>query len=219
MAVAVAHSSNEKTGDVIQTYIIRSDTAPQDAANTGSELSVCGSCPHRGTLNPDTGKVEGRGCYVLLWQGPRIVWDQVQAHRYPRVPLSALSGIGRGRVVRLGTYGDPAAVPIEVWDSLLSEASGWTGYTHQWKAPKLRDALKYCQASVDTPKDLVTLNRRAPGAGYYRIMPEGGTLLPGEILCPSNSGVKCINCQLCDGSGWRIANPAHGAGKSHLKLS
>jgi hypothetical protein len=33
----------------------------------------------------------------------------------------------------MGTYGDPAFVPVSVWHKLLSNVIGWTGYTHQWR--------------------------------------------------------------------------------------
>ena len=46
-------------------------------------------------------------------------------------------------IIRLGSYGDPAAVPIEIWDNLCSVAANYTGYTHQWATcdPNLKN---YC---------------------------------------------------------------------------
>jgi len=35
------------------------------------------------------------------------------------------------RKVRIGTYGDPAAVPARVWTALIRHTAGHTGYTHQ----------------------------------------------------------------------------------------
>ena len=35
--------------------------------------------------------------------------------------------------VRIGSYGDPAAVPTRVWAELVRYAKNWTGYTHQHK--------------------------------------------------------------------------------------
>jgi hypothetical protein len=37
--------------------------------------------------------------------------------------IAARKSIGRGRFVRIGTYGDGAAVPDYVWEELLSEAT------------------------------------------------------------------------------------------------
>lgn len=35
--------------------------------------------------------------------------------------------------VRIGSYGDPAAVPTRVWEELVKNARNFTGYTHQWR--------------------------------------------------------------------------------------
>src|SRR5215472_14390217 len=44
---------------------------------------------------------------------------------------AAIAAVGHGRAVRLGAYGDPAAIPSYVNESLVSEASGHTAYSHQ----------------------------------------------------------------------------------------
>ena len=38
--------------------------------------------------------------------------------------------------VRIGSYGDPAAVPTRVWAELLRYVTHWTGYSHFWKPRK-----------------------------------------------------------------------------------
>ncbi len=43
----VAKSSNEKTGALVQTFIIRADLSPLDALATGADASICGDCKHR----------------------------------------------------------------------------------------------------------------------------------------------------------------------------
>lgn len=40
-------SSNEKTGPMVQTWILRQDVAPHVAQRTGADASVCGDCPLR----------------------------------------------------------------------------------------------------------------------------------------------------------------------------
>ena len=37
-------SDNAKTGDIVQTFIIRSDVSPLDALKSGEDVSVCGDC-------------------------------------------------------------------------------------------------------------------------------------------------------------------------------
>src|SRR3989344_7004286 len=140
IATGLAKSSrNEKTGDMVQTWIMREDMHPSEAGKAGADDSGCGNCPHRGA-----------SCYVQVWRAPAVVWKAHQRGVYPMAAdLAAIRALGRGRMVRLGAYGDPAAVPAEVWSALCAEASGWTGYTHQWrKAPHLR---QWCMASADSP--------------------------------------------------------------------
>jgi len=43
--------------------------------------------------------------------------------------------------VRIGSYGDPAAVPTRVWAELVRYQKHWTGYTHMWK-PKMCSVCK-----------------------------------------------------------------------------
>jgi hypothetical protein len=60
----------------------------------------------------------------------------------------------KGKSIRLGTYGDPAVIPMDVWMDLLSLASIHTGYTHQWRNPDKQDYKSILMASVDTLQDI-----------------------------------------------------------------
>jgi hypothetical protein len=63
VATGIAGASrNAKTGDLIQTWILREDISPTEAVKTGADASICGTCPHRGTISE--GKNIGRSCYV-----------------------------------------------------------------------------------------------------------------------------------------------------------
>jgi hypothetical protein len=103
--------------------------------------------------------------------------------------------------VRLGAYGDPAAVPSRVWDKILSVAGGWTGYTHQWRGcdPRL---MRYVMASCETAEDVATARR----AGYrtFRVLLPGEPLLHGEFACPASAEAgkrrTCETCGACDGA-------------------
>ena len=206
-----ASSNNEKTGDMIQTWILREDVAPMEAVKTGQDSSICGGCVHRG--DGKTGA--GRTCYVRVYQAPGNVWKSFHRGNYPVVE----SGAGvllAGRRIRLGAYGDPAAVPVHVWEDVLSMAAGWTGYTHQWRAARLRGVARWCQASCDTTRDLE--DARALGLGTFRVRPlagSGAELQAGEIVCPASQeagyATDCATCQACNGRGVNVAILAHGA--------
>ena len=121
VVIATFSNRNTKTGAVVQTYILRSDVNPLEASKTGEDFSICGDCTMRGevTTDPARKQAKGRRCYVNLGQGVLIVYKSFLRGVYqPADPAT----IGRGRFVRVGTYGDPAAVPAHVWEELLSEA-------------------------------------------------------------------------------------------------
>lgn len=200
VAVALFRSSNTKTGDMVQTYIIRDDMAPVDAIRSGADSTVCGSCTHRGQHDPETGAlIPGtRTCYVVIGQGPTGVWKGLQAGQYPAMDAS---GLFTGKFVRLGTYGDPAAVPFDVWEGLLEGTTGHNGYTHQWADCDSRFA-SLCMASADSALD----REQAKALGYrtFRVRPDLEKL-KGEFVCPASqeAGAKlqCAACKACGGTG------------------
>jgi len=169
---------------------------------------ICGDCPFAG----------GKGCYVAP-MGPSSVWRKYQAGGSPRLPWSALPGVLAGRMVRLGAYGDPAFLPIELLESLTAGAAGWTGYTHAWRAcqPAYQ---RYLMASCETPYQAAVA--RNAGWRTFSMAPayESARVLPYGILCPASEPAgkrtTCAQCGLCDGSrgpGDRRANiyiPVHG---------
>lgn len=181
-------STNRKTGGMVQVYIIRTDVAPHVAVKTGQDEAICGDCPHR-----------AGSCYVLTFQGPLAVYKTYKAGKYPHAETPFIL---RGYDVRFGTYGDPAAVPFEVWERYIeSMHKRWTGYTHQWRNCDPRLSL-FFMASADCPTD----HRDATGQGWrtFRVRAASDSLLPGEIVCPASdeAGHKttCGDCGLCNGS-------------------
>lgn len=208
IAVGLTHkSSNAKTGAMLQTYIIRSRIDPLNAVRTGRDSAICGDCRHRGTKN------KGRTCYVQVGQGPQGVYKAYKRGRYPHV-YGDIASVGTGRIVRLGTYGDPAAVPVRIWDALVSQAAGHTGYTHQWMHSN--DLRHLCMASCDTVEE----SRQAAARGwrYFRVDMTGVVgAQNGEVLCPASkeAGKKltCSQCLACGGADGRRSSiyiPAHG---------
>lgn len=189
-------STNRKTGGMLQTYILPAGIDPVSAWKKGRDVSVCGGCPHR---SPASG---GKGtCYVTKMHGPASVFKAWKRGAYPVADVSEVSELVRGRKLRIGTWGDPAAVPAEVWAQLASGASARTGYTHGWRqVPALRGLV---MASVDSVAEL--LEARSEGWATFRVAPLGESgRLPGEVICPASAeaGKKttCENCPVkCTG--------------------
>ena len=206
VVIALSDSTNVKTGNMVQTYIIRADMDPMDATRTGDDSSVCGNCPHR-WFNKGS-------CYVTVFRGPKSVYKKYIRGGYK----SGFPDVS-GRMVRIGTYGDPMAVPAHIWETLLQGAKGHTGYSHQWNNPDLKsdDYKSLVMASVDNDYDVDIA--KAKGLRYFKIRREGEDLNKGEFKCPAEDKKKtCIECGACDGT--RVndtrASPAitvHGARK------
>lgn len=232
VVIGLPGSDNIKTGNMAQTYIIREDLHPMDANRIGEDYSVCGNCPHRGTPNPNkaTGTADNRSCYVALFQGPSKVYKAFKEGKYTDISNNPdlIREWGQGKNVRLGTYGDPAAVNPTLWNNLLSGASSWTGYSHQMEARGAAYNPRQMMASADNPRQAQQYH--AQGYRTFRVIPlqvwqeaGKGSLLQNEILCPASAesnaqGVTCERCKLCQGSSIEaksIAIVAHGTGKKH----
>ena len=214
VVVAVWSSKNRKTGDMLQTYIMRSDIDPLTANKLGEDYSICGNCALRGTptLDPTKKQAEDRPCYVVLGQGPTVVWNGLQRGIYPDYTnRQQRRALGRGRMVRIGTYGDGAAAPRFVWDDLLFEAEGHNAYSHNGGDPRI-----YMQSADTLPQAQAAWSS---GFRTFRVVHDTSHLQPNEILCPSSRGVQCVDCRLCGGSRVQaksIAIVVHGNGAKHF---
>jgi hypothetical protein len=212
VAIATLTSDNRKTGNMLQTWILREDMSPVAASKAGADASICGECPQRHSL--------GGACYVNIGQAPGSVWRAYKRGAYPSAEFYlAREAQGAGRKVRLGAYGDPAAVPLNVWQDLLRYATGWTGYTHQWRiAPAYR---AYCMASVDNDAERATAH--AMGWRTFRVTESAETVGDREFVCVSESkGTACADCLACNGRNPQkfagsVVITVHGARKARFQ--
>jgi hypothetical protein len=191
LATGFQGSSNIKTGNMVQLYILVKDVAPIIAVKTGEDTSICGDCKHR----------SWKTCYVNVAQGPNMVYKTWAAGKY-KVANDSDYSMFNNRLVRLGAYGDPAAVPINIISEVCNRASGHTGYTHQWNNSKTDQRLKlYCMASVDSPAELYLA--RSKGWRTFRAKRHDDPILDKEFACPAsdeaNNRLQCEDCLACDG--------------------
>jgi hypothetical protein len=202
VGIVTLNSSNAKTGNIAQLWILRSDISPVDAVKNGADQSVCGGCQHR--------HYKKGACYVLPFQGPRAVYDNYRRGGYSsdiNEGLARLAGLG----LRLGAYGDPAMLPDNTLQSLVHSARFHTGYTHQWKNKKLTHALKYCQGSVDNVEEIAQLHKIDPSAKHFRVS-HTNDLFDNEIECLNTTqNLSCAECKICDGSQKNIVVKIHGS--------
>jgi hypothetical protein len=157
----------------------------------------------------------GGACYVNVGQGPRAVFKALQNGNYPQ-DIEAASVAVSGKNVRLGAYGDPAAIPFDAWAKRLENVNNVTGYTHQWRNLSNRELMRFCMASCDSAQDY----KEATALGFrsFRVRGENEATLNGEFVCPAsaenNKALTCSQCMACNGGlDTRKASPviiAHG---------
>lgn len=201
-AIATFKTSNEKTGSMVQTWIIKTDMSPMDASKQKLDGAVCGNCPHRHSL--------GGGCYVALFQAPRAVYNSYKKGNYPKFEVVKHAQNFDNRSIRLGAYGDPAAVPFEVWGEIVRLGKNHTGYTHQLGHKNFDKRIAtICMISADTEKQALSAQKK--GFKTFRVKTENMQKLNSEIECLSQShGISCLDCGLCDGKKSNIVVDVHG---------
>jgi hypothetical protein len=193
-------SDNAKTGAIVQSFIIRADVAPVEALKTGADESICGDCPHRPLLAKQNGQAP---CYVNVGRSVRSVYEAYRRGRYTKADPATIARALAGKIVRLGTYGDPAAAPVTMWVQITRYAAGRRGYTHQWQRPDF-DAAAWAplvMASADSIDEAARANLL--GMRVFRVS-IGVDVQPGEASCPASAEAgkrsTCAKCTLCAGT-------------------
>ena len=193
---------NRKIGDMLQAWIMREDIAPHIAIQSGDDASVCGNCPLRPIHYKDYELPDP--CYVDTSRPVLSVWNAYHRGRYQEIAPSEFRQLVNGKPVRLGAYGDPGAVPFEVWAG-IGVGSGefnHTSYTHSYLMPTWDERLAtISMISADPVSDRL---QSAPAGRTYRVIDRIDQVRPDEVLCPGskeqNYRTTCADCGLCAGS-------------------
>lgn len=210
VVIATMNSSNVKTGNMIQTWILRSDVNPVEAVNTGDDISICGDCPHRKQADGS------RSCYVNVGQAPNSVYKAYKAGKYPHYEYTTHGNVFKGRSIRFGAYGDPALIPLWLVNVLIMMSeSPHTGYTHQWA--RFPEFAGIFMASCDNEFD----RYYAHTLGYktFSVIAKNSSSPKYAKQCPAtihNSQSVCATCKLCDGAKRDIFVTAHGSGAKYV---
>lgn len=209
----VNRSQNTKTGPMGQTWIVPTDEGDNllRAVREGRDEAVCGDCP----LRPG----KGGACYVNGFRTYQRVITTYRAGNYPRLSPTWLDD----EEVRWGSWGDPCAVPPEVYAPLVPRLRTWTGYTRRWMREE-QALWPWFMASVLNPDE----RARAKALGWRTFRSTKGLdVEPGEQPCPASAEARpmfrkppkrlltCLECKKCDGvlkgdNRPDIVIPAHG---------
>ena len=207
VVILTLQSTNIKTGNMAQLWIMREDTPPHIAKKQGKDVSVCGDCPIK------------KECYVLTFQGPLSVWNAYKRGTYenlwemPNALEYALRiDLLKFLSIRFGAYGDPAALPKWLISSIASNCKDFTGYTHQWNKPKFNFLKNYFMASVESVGQHIAA--QSFGFRTFCIKSQNMPIGDSEFECRADTrGLQCIDCMLCNGSKQanNVVINAHGA--------
>lgn len=204
-------SSNSKTGGLVQIYILSDDgDKPSDALfNSGKSTSVCGDCKHD----------QWGTCYVNIGQGGNSVYGAYKRGTYPKYDPAIHGEVFKDKLVRFGTYGDPAMVPMSVWKPILKQVKNHTAYTHQWNKSWASDYKSFCMASVDTQAEYDSA--KSMGWRTFRVRPQSQakeSTNKRETMCPASEEMgyrlQCSDCMLCHGGDSKVdvVIAVHGTG-------
>jgi hypothetical protein len=178
-------SSNRKTGPMAQLWILAANEEPHKAVKSGEDDAVCGDCPAR-----------AKWCYVTTFQGPLSIYRTWKRGGYQAFNPKLLVGLS----LRLGAYGDPAALPLHIIEKVCKDVKNYTGYTHAWRYCA-EEFQRYCMASADDLEG--SLEAQSVGWRTFRVCGPDSPRQKGEVVCPaadeSNTDISCIQCGACDG--------------------
>jgi hypothetical protein len=229
VTILTLKSTNRKTGNMAQVWILREDISPVEAVQTGKDVTICGNCVHRGEYSPALDKMINRSCYVNYGQGPNSVWKAYKRGVYKELDYvgckdlpsngtfyADVEAIATGRRIRWGAYGDPSVINPQVVNLFNSYAEGHTGYTHQWREEFAQVFKGIFQASCDGFQDY--LDATAHGWKTFTVVNKEATIVYAK-QCPAtveDSKAQCATCKLCDGSKLDVFVHAHGSGAKYV---
>lgn len=198
---AFNHATNRKTGRLIEAAVLLANIKPSDAAASGRDRAVCGDCPGRLT--------NWNFCYRSPGHDIDKTWETIRNAQAVGVAEARRIVRESGLPIRFGSYGDFAAVPLEILEALALAArkpdGSWnhTGFTHQWSHPNFDPCvLAYLDASVEFAGEREELKRLFPGTKTHRLLAQPEYILPDEVFCLGGAGksdVHCCGCLSCRG--------------------
>ena len=187
---ALNGSNNRKTGDMVQTYLIDKERLISEPKTFGAK---CEACPMVNKCYVSRDKLSVRKALVKLTQG--------EATSYAFATLDEVLPLLQGRLIRLGTYGDPSAIPLRDLARICESAKGHTGYTHFWREVDA-DYSAYLMSSCESLSDELLSN--ALGYRAFRVLlddQETHETTQKSVQCLNASvGLTCAECLLCSGT-------------------
>lgn len=204
MVIATEKSGNRKIGNAIQIWIVPRNETVTESRRNGSDAKIqCKGCP----------LASNHGCYVgsyyvdaiqkAAWAGKKPIAKNRQQ----------IIDLVKGRFVRFGAYGNPSLIPLSLVKLIADNASGWTGYFHDWQLMSFDKAKAYGRYFMASCEPGNVDQALSMGLRVFATRPQSDPVPDGLVDCPSSRGVQCADCKLCSGTSKRarsVSIPVHG---------
>jgi len=207
-----AKTMNEKTGDMLQTWILYDGIEPHKAFKLREYgETVCGNCQHAGYNN--------NSCYVKWFHAPLNVYRAYKNNRYET--FNGDYEIFRNKSIRFGSCGDPSLIPIYMVKKMIDVCKNHTGYTHQWKNHFGIRFKGLFMASVDSFEEY--LKASSLGFKCFYVKHESVKDPDNFVHCMASiekgKKINCNVCNLCNGNKSDVVINAHGNTKNNVLLN
>ena len=195
--VASSKSSNVKTGDMIQIWILDNTRHPVESRRDKHDaLNQCKGCV----------LASGNGCYVNANPLSAIYRKHKSDNPYPQLVAGSLEfrRFFSGKKVRFGAYGNPSMIPLPLTQSIANLASKWTGYFHDWHMMSPDDARAYGKYFMASCVSTNYQDAQALGLRTFTTVASVPDDQQTGMECLADShGMQCAECGLCDGTNRR----------------
>lgn len=197
-------SENTKIGIfslVIQTYHI----SEEQLSDFSNDQLNCLDCPYSYNMN------EGKsgGCYTH--KGLQGVGIKSMVRRLSKLNIDPFDSTSFNSYIqkiakfpiqlcRLGAYGEPCLLPLNVIEALIKTSKTHTGYTHQWNKEEYKDYSKYLMASTHNSFETSIANDMG-----FRAFESNKVKEKTVAICPASKEFKgnkktCVECAACCGT-------------------
>jgi len=202
--IATEKGNNRKIGKAIQIWIVpRSETVTESRRNGNDAKNQCKGCP----------LASNHGCYVGSYYVDAIqrsAWAGKKPYAKNKADIVRLV---KGKFVRFGAYGNPSMIPLSLVKLIADNASGWTGYFHDWHLMPFKRAQAYARYFMVSCEPDNYAQAKSLGFRAFVTRDPSRPAPAGLVDCPSSRGITCSDCQLCCGTSKparSVSIPVHG---------
>lgn len=191
VVIATKDSSNPKTGNGIQIWILDARMHPAESRQTGADAkNQCSDCVF----------ASGNGCYVSV-NPLGSIFRAWQRGRYTPLIMGTpeWQRFFSGKFVRFGAYGNPSLLPLPMVESIATLSRRFTGYFHNWKSLPASEARAYGKFFMASCEESNIAQAQSLGLRTFAVVSQ--PVAGAGIECLSDTrGMQCKDCGLCDGT-------------------